>query len=66
MERERFYEFINENIRDSLSADFTDATFKVQDINKTSGMYVGLVMEKPGILYHTIFLRYMANNRRNI
>ena len=49
MEREKFYEFVNENIRDVLPVDFIDATFKVQDINKTSGSYTGLVMQKPNL-----------------
>ena len=29
--------------------DFIDATFQVQDINKTSGSYTGLVMQKPNL-----------------
>ena len=49
MEREKFYEFVNENIRDILPVDFIDATFQVQDINKTSGSYTGLVMQKPNL-----------------
>ena len=49
MEREKIDEFVNENIRDILPVDFIDATFQVQDINKTYGRYTGLVMQKPNL-----------------
>ena len=50
MERERFYDFVRENIADMLPEEMTEgAEFSVQDISKTSGIYTGLVMRKPDL-----------------